>query len=144
MDAESCVKSILEDNWMHPADAYDSSNSVNQPIIYKANTFLASSCASLVCLFLIDSLNCFFILAAFHFSSFDLFTARLDDIRMLKVKLTDNGKFQRGFYSVSDREKMMGFPVGYVENIGKKYFLLLRNPTEIVEASEINLHIADE
>jgi len=63
---------------------------------------------------------------------------------MLKVKLTDNGNFQRGFYSVSDREKMMGFPVGYVENVGKKYYLLLRNSTEIVEASEMNLHIADE
>jgi len=41
---------------------------------------------------------------------------------MLKVKLTDNGNFQRGFYSVSDREKMMGFPVGYVENVVKKIF----------------------
>mmetsp|Transcript_2588 Transcript_2588/g.4979 ORF Transcript_2588/g.4979 Transcript_2588/m.4979 type:complete len:491 (-) Transcript_2588:471-1943(-) len=91
LDAESCVKSILEDDWMHPADAYDSFNSVNQPFIYKANTFLASS-------------------------------SRLDDIRMLKVKLTDNGNFQRGFYSVSDREKMMGFPVGYVENVVKKIF----------------------
>ncbi len=57
----------------------------------------------------------------FDFPPFDLSTVRLDDVRMLKVKRRDDRKFQKGFYSVSDREKMMGFPVGYVENVGEKF-----------------------
>jgi hypothetical protein len=43
---------------------------------------------------------------------------KLDDSRMMTVKKIENGctKYQVGTYSILDREKMMGYPSGYIWN----------------------------
>jgi hypothetical protein len=45
-------------------------------------------------------------------------SSRIDDDRMLKYKISDaaNKKFLRVTYSVGEREKMMGLPIGYVQD----------------------------
>lgn len=45
--------------------------------------------------------------------------ARLDDGRMLKVKEIDANQYVASSYSVLERERMLGFPEGYVGNAGK-------------------------
>lgn len=53
-----------------------------------------------------------------------LFAARIDDIpRMLKVRSSNNSKtdFEVGTWSVTEREKMLGFPTNYVQAPGKMY-----------------------
>lgn len=43
---------------------------------------------------------------------------RIDDMRMTKIKETEVGRFIKSTYSVLEREKMMGLPIG--ENL--KFF----------------------
>lgn len=47
--------------------------------------------------------------------------ARLDDKRMLKVKIDRTSRCDPPLiidhYSVADRETLLGYPVGYVENV---------------------------
>ena len=45
---------------------------------------------------------------------------RLDDQpRMMKVKRNGLNKFEIGLFSVNERERMLGFPEGYVKSAGK-------------------------
>jgi hypothetical protein len=45
---------------------------------------------------------------------------RLDDQpRMMKVKRIGLKEFEVGSFSISDRERMLGFPEGYVKAAGK-------------------------
>ena len=47
---------------------------------------------------------------------------RIDDMRMTKIKETKDGKFIKSSYSVLEREKMMGLPIGYVSKPMKELF----------------------
>jgi hypothetical protein len=51
--------------------------------------------------------------------------SRIDDMRMMKIREVSFGKFIKSSYSVSEREKMMGLPVGYVSNPMKELFCQL-------------------
>ena len=44
--------------------------------------------------------------------------ARLDDDRMLKMKKRGDNQFLKGHFSVLERERMLGFPEGYVQEAG--------------------------
>lgn len=43
---------------------------------------------------------------------------RINDDRMIKVKPLPNDKFEKGHFSALERERMMGFPEGYVQGAG--------------------------
>ena len=51
--------------------------------------------------------------------------SRLDDKRMVKVKRREDGKFEVGHFSALDRERMLGFPEGYVSGAGMSSCLSL-------------------
>ena len=42
---------------------------------------------------------------------------------MIKVRLVDKAKgtFEKSYYSVADREELLGFPRGYVGRIGEHF-----------------------
>ena len=48
--------------------------------------------------------------------------SRIDDNRMIKYKKSDRNKFHIETYSVGEREKMMGFPAGYVAKPLRRLF----------------------
>jgi hypothetical protein len=43
---------------------------------------------------------------------------RLDSDSMLKMKAKGRKRYIKGYYSVLERERMLGFPDGYVKNAG--------------------------
>lgn len=55
----------------------------------------------------------------FKANTFMASLGRLDDGRMLKVKELDGNEHVAGTYSTLERERMLGFPEGYVGNAGK-------------------------
>ena len=52
--------------------------------------------------------------------------SRIDDDRMMKYK-PEEKKYHLETYSISERERMMGLPVGYVKDPGEWIFLSLRH-----------------
>lgn len=85
----SISASCLDDGWQHPAVAWADVNKDFEPSLQKANTFMASK-------------------------------SRLDDQpRMMKVKEVGDKKFEVSSFSVSERERMLGYPDGYVMRAGK-------------------------
>ena len=85
----SISASCLDDGWQHPAVAWAAVNKDFEPSLQKANTFMASK-------------------------------SRLDDQpRMMKVKEVGHKKFEVGSFSVNERERMLGYPDGYVMRAGK-------------------------
>lgn len=45
---------------------------------------------------------------------------RLDDEpRMIRIKPLPNGKYEKSYFSALERERMLGFPEGYVQHGGK-------------------------
>eukprot|EP00594_Rhizosolenia_setigera_P011972 CAMPEP_0178972502 /NCGR_PEP_ID=MMETSP0789-20121207/21061_1 /TAXON_ID=3005 /ORGANISM="Rhizosolenia setigera, Strain CCMP 1694" /LENGTH=200 /DNA_ID=CAMNT_0020659981 /DNA_START=566 /DNA_END=1168 /DNA_ORIENTATION=- len=48
--------------------------------------------------------------------------SRIDDNRMIKLKCGSNDKYYKEYYSVRDRELMLGFPEGYVEKAVNSLF----------------------
>ena len=50
--------------------------------------------------------------------------SRIDDDRMMKYK-PEEKKYHLETYSISERERMMGLPVGYVKDPGELIFLSL-------------------
>jgi hypothetical protein len=84
------ASSCLDKDWSHPAVAWADANNEPEPFLQKANTFMASK-------------------------------ARLDDQpRMMKVKEVGHKKFEIGSFSASERERLLGYPEGYVTRAGKK------------------------
>jgi len=92
IDSNAATSTVeLADGWMDPAQLHCQMNS-NLPEVYsKAKTLMASD-------------------------------SRIDDDRMIKVRLrdpSDRDSIEASTYSVADRESLMGFPIGYVQGIGK-------------------------
>lgn len=74
--------------------------------------------------------------AAVNFYKANTFMAsqgRLDDARMLKVKEVDGNDYVAGTFSVLERERMLGYPEGYVENAGEKVLLALARSIGIAQ-----------
>jgi hypothetical protein len=104
VSADTC----LDDGWKSVARLLPSAN---ENMVYKANTFLAS-------------------------------TSRIDDDRMRAKFRVDseakyNGSYDVQSYSVSERERMMGLPVGYVEEPLRHLFTeLAKNAFVLPESNE--------
>lgn len=95
-EASATSDEFLLDGWKHPAEEFsDRDGNKREKIILKANTFMASS-------------------------------TKLDDQRMMKIKrVQGSSKYHLQYYTINEREAMMGFPVGYIEKPVKKLFKIL-------------------
>jgi hypothetical protein len=69
------------------------------------------------------SFNCNCFVSSVILTCYFNILGRLDDKRMLKVKSSNEScqspALSVDFYSVEDREMLLGYPIGYVQNTGE-------------------------
>lgn len=96
--------SCLEEGWQFPGEIEDKTQgkTEDKTKCVKVNTFLASK----------GRIN--------------------DEPRMVKVKPLESGRYEKGYFSSLERERMLGFPEGYVQGAVEHLFdRLLRDALDL-------------